>query len=244
MKTNPDTPLPAERRVLPATAGFRVLRPGCLSYCVAQTLQEQLLAKRLQWDFDLLILLEHDPVVTAGRSACLEHMLLPPDQLAAMGIDFVETRRGGDVTYHEPGQLVGYPLVNLAACNHDLHLYLRCLEKIIINTLAEFGLEGKTLPGRTGVWIENRKIASIGVAVRHWISWHGFALNVSNDLSGFDTIVPCGLQGVRMTSMAEELQPEVDLNSVSGCIIDQFSKVFGLPFLGDYAETVLSSSRL
>jgi lipoate-protein ligase B len=151
-------------------------------------------------------------------------MLLPPDQLAAMGIDFVETRRGGDVTYHEPGQLVGYPLVNLAACNHDLHLYLRCLEKIIINTLAEFGLEGKTLPGRTGVWIENRKIASIGVA--------------------FDTIVPCGLQGVRMTSMAEELQPEVDLNSVSGCIIDQFSKVFGLPFLGDYAETVLSSSRL
>ena len=180
------------------------------------------------------MLLQHDPVVTAGRTANLKNLVRSPDQLAAAGIDYVETRRGGDVTYHGPGQLVGYPLLDLAVCRHNLHLYLRNLEKLLILTLARFNLDGHTLEGKTGVWIGDRKIASIGVAVRRWISWHGFALNVDNDLSGFGVIVPCGLQDVQMTSMQAELRSEVDFDEVLGCIIETFSEVFGLPCLGDF----------
>jgi lipoate-protein ligase B len=226
--------LPAEAVLLPATSGFRVFRPGRINYREGQDLQEFLLGRRAGLDHDLLILLEHDPVVTAGRGACPHHLIQTPQQLALAGIDYVETRRGGDVTFHGPGQLVGYPLLDLAICHHDLHFYLRRLEQLLISTLFEFGLAGCALPGKTGVWIEDRKIASIGVAVRHWISWHGFALNVGKDLSGFDTIVPCGLHDVQMTSMTAELQREIDLDTVSGCIIGQFSETFGLPYLGEF----------
>jgi lipoate-protein ligase B len=205
-----------------------------MAYRSAQCLQERLLLERPHWNFDLLMLLQHDPVVTAGRAANLKNLIRSPDQLAAAGIDYVETRRGGDVTYHGPGQLVGYPLLDLAVCRHNLHLYLRNLEELLILALARFSLEGRTLEGKTGVWIGDRKIASIGVAVRRWISWHGFALNVDNDLAGFDAIVPCGLQDVKMTSMQAELRSEVDFDEVTGCIIATFSEVFGLPCLGDF----------
>ena len=204
-----------------------------MCYRTALNLQERLLAMRPDWDHDLLILLEHEPVITAGRGANPRHLLRSKAQLAEAGIDYVETGRGGDLTYHGPGQLVGYPLFSLAGCNHDLHLYLRRLETVIVNTLAGFGLSAQTLPGKTGVWLGDAKIASIGVAVRHWIAWHGFALNVVNSLAGFSAIIPCGLQNVRMTSMSQALGNKVDLPTVSGCIIEEFSRVFELPFLGD-----------
>ncbi len=207
-----------------------------MAYRPALDLQERLLSERPTWNHDLLILLEHDPVVTAGRSTRQQHLLLSPQQLAAHSIDYQETGRGGDLTYHGPGQLVGYPLFDLSLCNRDLHLYLRKLETVIIETLAEFGLTGQLSAGRTGVWVGERKIASIGVAVRRWISWHGFALNIANDLQGFDTIIPCGLHDTRMTSMSECLQREVDLTRVTQCIIEKFSEVFALPYLGDYHE--------
>ena len=208
-----------------------------MSYPQALALQERLLAARPAWDHDLLVLLEHDPVVTAGRGTQQQHLLASPKQLAAHGIDYHEVRRGGDLTYHGPGQLVGYPLLDLSLCNRDLHLYLRKLETVIIKTLAEFDLVGHPSTGRTGVWVGKHKIASIGVAVRRWISWHGFALNVCNDLQGFETIVPCGLHDTRMTSMAKCLQHEVDLQRVIECIIEKFAEVFGLPYLGDFTET-------
>lgn len=234
MNTARPAALPTEGESLSATNGFRVLRPGRLPYRQAQSLQERLILERRRLDHDLLILLEHDPVVTAGRGANRQNLSYTTDQLAMAGIDYVETRRGGDMTYHGPGQLVGYPLLDLAICGRDLHLYLRRLEHLLVATLAEFNLTARTLAGKTGVWIEDRKIASIGVGVKHWISWHGFALNVNNDLGGFDTIVPCGLQDVRMTSMQAELQTEVDLDLVSGCIIRQFSATFDLPLLGGF----------
>lgn len=208
-----------------------------MSYLQALALQERLLAARPAWNHDLLILLEHDPVVTAGRSTQHQHLLVSPEQLAEHGIDYHEACRGGDLTYHSPGQLVGYPLFDLTLCNRDLHLYLRKLETVIIETLAEFGLVGRLSAGRTGVWVGDQKIASIGIAVRRWISWHGFALNVANDLQGFATIVPCGLQDTRMTSMSACLQREVDLTQVTECIIEKFNGVFALPYLGDYAES-------
>lgn len=226
--------MPAEQPSLPASTGFLVFRPGRMGYRSALDLQERLLSMRPEWDHDLLILLEHDPVVTAGRGTRSQHLLSSPHQLAESGIDYVETMRGGDVTYHGPGQLVGYPLLSLAICNKDLHLYLRQLEAVIIGALAQFGLTPHTVPGKTGVWLDDHKIASIGVAVRRWISWHGFAVNVANDLAGFETIVPCGLRNTRMTSMSQALGRQVDLDTVCGCIIDQFAKIFKLPCLGEF----------
>ncbi len=163
---------------------------------------------------DRLLLLEHPAVVTLGRSSHEEHLLCSREELAARGIEVHEIARGGDVTYHAPGQLVGYPILDLAARGRDLHAYLRSLEETLIAALACLGVKGARIEGKTGVFVEreagdrgpDRKIASIGVGVRRWVSYHGFALNVSLDLSGFDAIVACGLQGVEMTSIAREWQ--------------------------------------
>ena len=162
----------------------------------------------------MVLLLEHTPVVTLGRSARPENLLATPEELAARGIELHEAARGGDVTYHAPGQLVGYPIVDLAARDErDVHVFLRRLEAALIEVLAGFGIASERVEGRTGVFVRRkapgereRKIASIGIGVRRWVTWHGFALNVSLDLSAFEVIVPCGLQGVDMTSLAAELE--------------------------------------
>ena len=228
------TSSPADAKHPPATTGFRTLRLGRVEYRKALQLQEDLLCRRPTWKHDLLILLEHEPVITAGRSTDRRHLLTSPGELAEAGIDYLEIGRGGDLTYHGPGQLVGYPLLDLNLCNRDLHLYLRRLEAVLLRTLAAFGLEGRTRDGQTGVWLGERKIASIGVGVRRWISWHGFALNIDSDLSGFELIVPCGLPNTRMTSMSHALQREVDRSAVGRCITESFADVFNLPYLGDF----------
>jgi len=234
VKTHVKSSSPAGAPRLPATSGFRTLRLGRVAYRKALSLQEELLSRRPEWDYDLLILLEHDPVITAGRSTDKRHLLASPQRLADAGIDYHEIGRGGDLTFHGPGQLVGYPLIDLTICGRDLHLYLRRLEAVILRTLAAFGLEGGVQAGRTGVWLGDRKIASIGVGVRRWISWHGFALNIGNDLGGFEMIVPCGLPDARMTSMAQALQRDVDLPAVSRRITETFAEVFNLPYLGEF----------
>ncbi len=169
---------------------------------------------------DRLLLLEHPPVVTIGRSGKPDNLLATPAELAARGVEVHEIARGGDVTYHAPGQLVGYPIVDLdARGERDVHRFLRAIEESLIEVLGRFGLRGARRDGMTGVFLQlapapreagvarrPRKIASIGIGVRHWISYHGFALNVSLDLSGFDAIVPCGLDEVEMTSIAVELE--------------------------------------
>ncbi|MCG8589645.1 MAG: lipoyl(octanoyl) transferase LipB [Proteobacteria bacterium] len=184
---------------------------GSVAYERALELQrEAVAARRAGRQGDRLLLLEHPPVVTLGRSAKPEHLLLSPESLAARGVELHEAQRGGDVTYHAPGQLVGYPILDLRARGTpDLHRYLRDLETVLIEVLEAFDVPAGRVEGWTGVFARGatppRKLASIGVGVRGWVTFHGFALNVSLDLAGFESIVPCGLHQVEMSSLAREL---------------------------------------
>jgi lipoyl(octanoyl) transferase len=159
---------------------------------------------------DALLLVEHDPVVTLGRSSKDAHLLADREALAARGVELFEVERGGDVTFHGPGQLVGYPIVDLKRHKQDLHWYLRQVEETLIRSLATLGIPAERVPKYTGVWTKGRKIASIGVHARDWVTWHGFALNVSTELSYFDLIVPCGIPEVQMTSVECELSVRAD----------------------------------
>ncbi len=151
---------------------------------------------------DWLLFPDHPPVLTVGRSPSAGNIRVPRADLAARGIEVFEVARGGDVTWHGPGQLVGYVLSDLDVYGHDLHRFLRDLEEALLVALRGWGIEGRRVAGRTGIWVGEEKIASIGVAVRRWVTYHGFALNVCSDLSGFDLIHPCGLHGIRMTTVA------------------------------------------
>jgi len=175
---------------------------GRMAFVDALALQEKLVADRRTNHSlgDELLLLEHDPVYTIGRT---------PDQTSLRGASHLPyplfpINRGGQATYHGPGQLMGYPIIDLRNCGQDLHRYLRWLEDLLVATLSELSISATTRAGLTGVWVENRKIASIGVGVRHWITMHGFALNVCGDLSPFNHIVPCGISNVTMTSIEKE----------------------------------------
>ncbi len=207
-------------------------------------MQERLIEERLRGDDDILVLLEHDPVITLGRGAQNGNVLLSPAALARQGIECHRVGRGGDVTWHGPGQLVGYPIVHLDRLGRDLHLYLRRLEETLIRALGDFGVTGARLPGKTGVWVENRKIASIGVGVRRWVAWHGFALNLAPDLSGFAAIVPCGLAGVAMTSLAAECGREPGRIAVENALIRAFAATFDLHHAGDYDTVQTTETRL
>ncbi len=213
---------------------LRTVCPGRLSYRDGLQLQQTLLEQRRQGSAEWLVLLEHDPVITLGRATHPEHVRCSPAELADQGIDCLPVSRGGDVTFHGPGQLVGYPILSLDLVNRDLHRYLRCLETVLIDTLTAFDLPASRHPHYTGVWVNGCKIASIGVAVRHWVSWHGFALNINTDLDAFAAIVPCGLPEVRMTSMAEQLGGPIALSLVSAQLIHSFAAVFDLHHAGAY----------
>ena len=179
---------------------------GTVPYADALALQRRLAEDRLagRLESDLLLLLEHPPVVTLGRGTRDSSLPLDPESLRRRGIEVFEVERGGDGTYHGPGQLVGYPIFDLRTHREDLHWYLRQLEESLIVALAGFGIAGERNPGYTGVWTAGRKIASIGVHAKQWVTWHGFALNVTTELSPFDLIIPCGIPGVVMTSVAKE----------------------------------------
>jgi lipoyl(octanoyl) transferase len=180
---------------------------GRRAYGEALELQRAVAAARISGEIeqDVLLLVEHPAVITLGRSSKEAHLLANPDQLRARGIELFEVERGGDVTFHGPGQLVGYPIIDLKRHKQDLHWYLRQVEELLIRALARFGIQGERVAKYTGVWTKGRKIASIGVHARDWVTWHGFALNVSTELSWFDLIVPCGIPEVRMTSVEREL---------------------------------------
>lgn len=205
-------------------------------YRDALVFQEKLVEQRSRESFDLLILLEHPHVITLGRSTGTENLRCSQQTLLDSGVECVATRRGGDVTLHNPGQLVGYPIIDLNNYQRDLHQYLRRLEETLIATLTDFGIEGETVTGKTGVWTKGRKIASIGVAVRRWISYHGFALNICNDLTAFDDIVPCGLADVTMTSMSKEAGKVIDTNLVAESLIGHFANTMQSPLLGSYYD--------
>src|SRR5713226_4422488 len=182
---------------------LEVIQAGTLPYQEALAWQRQLADDRIAGRLpnDVLLLLEHPPVVTLGRNSHAAHLLEP------IGIEVFEVERGGDVTFHGPGQLVGYPILDLRAYKQDLHWYLRTLEQALIEALAILDVPAERNPGFTGVWTRGRKIASIGIHVKQWVTWHGFALNVTTDLAQFERIVPCGISGVVMTSVQREGGP-------------------------------------
>jgi lipoyl(octanoyl) transferase len=180
---------------------------GVRRYAEVLELQRGLCRQRLAGEIadDLLLLVQHEPVITLGRGTRAASLPLAPAELERRGVEVFEVERGGDVTFHGPGQLVGYPVIDLRGHREDLHWYLRQLEAALIDALGTLGIAAGPNPGLTGVWTGGRKIASIGIHVKQWVTFHGFALNVSTDLSYFDLIVPCGIKDVVMTSVCREL---------------------------------------
>jgi len=200
---------------------------GVCSYASALALQEDLVARKIAGEADdHLLLLEHEPVYTLGRGA-EERDLLGADML--LGVPVFRVGRGGGVTFHGPGQLVAYPILTLRHGGRDVHRYVRMLEDVLIATCADFGVAGERRAGLTGVWIEDRKIASIGVGVRRWTTFHGIALNVSTDLRFFERIVPCRMPDVRMTSMALLLGTAPSMADVYAAFEHRFRNAFGYP---------------
>jgi lipoyl(octanoyl) transferase len=205
---------------------IQVIQPGLISYKEGLELQQQ--ARRWVVDGELagvLILLEHQPVITAGRSGGRENLRATLSGLQAEQIDFVETDRGGNITCHNPGQLVGYPVLNLSYWQEDVHCYVEQLEEVLIRTVAHYGILAGRKARYTGVWAGNRKLAAIGVSVRRWITGHGFALNISNDLSLFQQIVPCGIEEFGVASL-RTFGVTASLAEVANQVLTEFFSVF------------------
>jgi lipoate-protein ligase B len=207
-----------------------VVRLGRMGYEECLELQREVARQRISGEIpqDVLLLVEHPPVVTLGRSSKQKNLISSPAFLASRGVELFEVERGGDVTFHGPGQLVGYPIIDLKRHKLDLHWYLRAVEEGLIRTLSRYGISSERNTGYTGVWTQGRKIASIGVHARDWVTWHGFALNVTTDLSYFDLIVPCGIVGVEMTSIEKETGLAVSLGDVSDVAAAEFGVLFDL----------------
>jgi lipoate-protein ligase B len=195
---------------------------GLIEYQDALRLQEDLVRRRCDGGGgDALLLLEHPPVFTLGRGGDAGHLLNPRE------VPVYRVSRGGGVTFHGPGQLVGYPILALASHGRDVHAYLRRLEAVLVAALSQLGITAQRLDGLTGVWVGEKKIASIGVGVRRWVTYHGFALNVHPELSYFSDIIPCGLAGVRMTSVRELLGRRVALAAAKDAVATAFAEHFG-----------------
>lgn len=209
-----------------------VVNLGQREYGDVLTLQRALCQSRLhgEADTDVLLMVEHPDVITLGRGTQPSSLPHGPSALRQLGYEVHDIERGGDVTYHGPGQLVGYPVLDLRHYRQDLHWYLRQLEAVLIDALATFDVAGERVEGSTGVWTNGRKIASIGIHVKQWVTFHGFALNVTTDLSRFDSIVPCGIDGVVMTSIAHELVDENSRHSLwpeaVTAVVDSMGRIF------------------
>lgn len=215
---------------------------GKMSYQPAWDYQEKLLQENLAFKASgnreatrhFFLLVEHPPVYTLGKSGLMEHVLIDEDTRIQKGIEFFKTNRGGDITYHGPGQIVGYPILDLEKIYTDIGKYLRNLEEVIIRTMAYYGLKGERSPGETGVWMDpsipgrERKICAMGVRCSRWITMHGFAFNVNTDLSYFDMIIPCGIRQKSVTSLELELGKKPDMEEVKEVLTGEFEKVFEL----------------
>lgn len=202
----------------------QIYQPGLMPYQEAWDWQKSIVAAhKANEDYpDTLILLEHPPVYTLGQGSDRQFLKFDPEHDPA---ELHQIERGGEVTYHCPGQLVGYPILNLKRHTQDLHWYLRQLERVIIQVLAHYDLVGYQIPGLTGVWVEDRKVAAIGIKVSRWITMHGFALNICPDLDGFSKIVPCGIADRAVGSMAEWL-PDITVEQVTPIVAQVFTEVF------------------
>jgi lipoyl(octanoyl) transferase len=205
------------------------VRPGLVSYEDARRLQKRIEgARQAEAVPDVLLLLEHPPVYTKGRRTTADELPMGEDWYRMQGIDVVDTDRGGRVTYHGPGQLVGYPIVSLKPYRDDVHDYIRRMEEVIVRSLGDLGVEAAVVEGLTGVWTaERRKIGSIGVHVSRGVTTHGFAINVNNDLQPFEWVVPCGIESCRMTSLTRELGEEQDFDAFATTARDRFGEIYG-----------------
>jgi lipoyl(octanoyl) transferase len=210
-----------------------VIRCGLMPYEEASRAQKRIEAARSAGEIsDVLLLLEHPPVYTKGRRTQPGELGMGEDWYRTQGIEICETDRGGAVTYHGPGQLVGYPIVSLKPYGDNVHEYVRRLERLLIDSLGAYGVEAEVIDGLTGVWVgggppEGRKIGSIGVHVSRGVTTHGFAVNVNNDLQPFEWVVPCGIEGVRMTSLCRELDSEVDMDAYMDAASERFGEIYG-----------------
>ena len=215
---------------LSRNAPVEVRRLGRVDYQTALDLQKVLVEQRKRGEIpDQLLLLEHPDVITLGVKTRndLSHVLETPESLAAKGVGLFEAGRGGDVTYHGPGQLVGYPIVDLKPDRCDVHRYVRDLEEVLIQAVARFGIGAGRLGGLTGIWVGQEKLAAIGVRISRWVTSHGFALNVSTDLSRFGLIVPCGITDKGVTSMERLLGRAVPMAEVEAVVAERFQAEFG-----------------
>lgn len=210
-----------------ARAPLHIRRPGRLPYREAWDLQKELVERRKRGEIeDRLILLEHDSVYTLGRGGDLGHIRIAEERRAALGIDVVHSDRGGDVTWHGPGQLVGYPILSLAPDRKDLVRYVRDMEEALIRTAADFGVRGMRVKGLTGVWAGEEKFAAIGVRISRWVTSHGFALNVCNSLEPYESIVPCGITGRGVTTLSRLAGREISLVEAADRAAIRFAEVF------------------
>ena len=206
-----------------------VRRLGVMPYAEALALQRQLVEDRREGRVgDVLLLVEHPHVLTLGvrGDGGRSHILASPDVLTKRGVDIHETGRGGDITYHGPGQIVGYPIIDLKPDRCDVHRYVRDLEEVLIRVAADYGLRGERVAGLTGVWIGGEKVAAIGVRIARWITSHGFALNVTTNLDYFNLIVPCGIADRGVTSLSKLLGRTVERREVEDRLVQRFSEVF------------------
>ncbi|MGB2623265.1 MAG: lipoyl(octanoyl) transferase LipB [Candidatus Acidiferrum sp.] len=223
----------------------RIIDLGLIGYAEAYALQKRVVAARKADAIeDVLLLCEHTPVVTQGRNGKREHLLVSENVLRQRNVEFFESSRGGDITYHGPGQIVGYPILQLGAIRKDVVWYVRMLEEVMIRTTAEFGITAHREEGKTGIWVAEagrdltqssqraeispEKLGAIGVHISRWVTSHGFAYNVSTDLRNFDLIVPCGIAGRKATSLEKLLGRGVDTREVAPQIAQHFGEVFGL----------------
>jgi lipoic acid synthetase len=209
--------------------GMLLLNLGLEPYSRAIDLQHRLVAARREGQIgDVLILLEHPPVITLGRRGDKRNIVASGELLARLGIEVHRVERGGDVTYHGPGQLVGYPILDLRGHRQDVGWYMHSLEEVLIRALSDFGVEAGRMEGRIGVWIGDKNIAALGARIEEWIAYHGFALNVSLDLSHFDLIIPCGYRGMGVTSIEEVLGEAPEMSEVRKSVAQRFGQVFGV----------------
>lgn len=206
---------------------LHVHRLGRIAYGKMLEMQVRLRDARIAGEIpDTLLLLEHHPVLTLGRASKDEHVLLSPEALRQRGFEVYEIGRGGDVTYHGPGQLVAYPILDLKPDRKDVRRYVENLEEVMIRLAGHYGLDGRRIAGLNGAWIGDRKIGAVGVRIRQWVTMHGFAFNVSTDLDAYDVIVPCGIRDKEVTSLQRELGRAIDGDGVAGVAADIFGEVF------------------
>ena len=209
-----------------------------VTYENGMKLQQKLVELRQRDEIaDQLLLLEHPPVITLGRGGDTANLLAPPDVLAAKGVRFFETTRGGDITYHGPGQIVGYPILHLGEGNRDVRKYVTKLEEVLIRTVAEYGITAERLEGKRGIWVGSNKIAAIGVRIARWVTSHGWALNVATNLDHFRLITPCGIHGMGVTSIERETGRPVPLAEVREILAAKFAEIFERELV-DRPETI------